>query len=395
MMMCIMFVNLTLLCNIIDNKLGNECAGIRPASGYNDKGGVFVKKQCVYKKKRFLFLAGVMAVMLAFCGCSLRNREYRLYEFRGIGDLTDESDVSSSVDLDAPERPDIGLPELPPEAGYRNADGSDLTIQTDCLLQITVKEDPTLDGSYPVNEIGAVQMGYIGPVFLFNKTEEEAAEKIEEVLKQRDFRTANVKVRILRASYDNVRVSGAVNRPGLIRVGAGDTISLNDALLRAGGLKASATKAKVKIVRGGLLSAVAPALEGEEYLLVKEDGSPSVPDVSLRNNDIAYVYSSAPGQGTIDERREVLVLGEVRKQGMYQFSAAEPFTMMHLIFKMGGLPQYANKKNVKILRRDREGNEQEFVIDVEGILNDGNPDDDFPLENGDRVVVPARRISLF
>ncbi len=349
--------------------------------------------------KKFVILVLMLAFAGCICGCAFR-REYKLYQFQRGFHPVDEDQVESQAPggVDAPEQPDAGLPDLPPSAGVvemKQGDGSDLTIQTDCLLQITVKEDPALDGSYPVNEIGAVQLGYIGPVILFNKTEKEAEGKIEEILKLRDFRTAHVTVRILRASYDNVRVAGAVNNPGLIRVGAGDTISLNDALLRAGGLKASVKNAKVKIVRGGLLSAVAPALEGEEYLLVKEDGSPSVPDIQLKNNDVAYVFSSTPGQGAGEGSREVIVLGEVRKPGMYQFTDSEPFTVMHLMFKMGGLPPYANKKALKIFRRDKEGNEEEFTVNVKDILEEGNPDNDIPLKSGDRIVVPARKISLF
>ena len=252
-----------------------------------------------------------------------------------------------------------------------------------------------MDGSYHVNEIGAVELGYVGPVILFNKTERDAERKIRDVLKGRDFRNATVKVRILRASYDSVMVSGAVTRPGLIRIGAGDTISLNDALLRSGGLRPSATGSKVRIVRGGLLSAVASSLDGEEYSLVSEDGKPMVPELSLRNNDVIFVFSSNTRVGVEVGEKEILVLGEVGKPGVYRFSQSEPCTIMHLMFKMGGLPPYANKKAVKIVRRDEEGKEKEIKVNVQKILEEGDPEKDVTLENGDRIIVPARRLSLF
>ena len=62
---------------------------------------------------------------------------------------------------------------------------------------------------------------------------------------------------------------------------------------------------------------------------------------------------------------------------------------------MGGLPPYANKKAVQIVRTDTEGHKKEFKVNVNKILDDGNPDKDVALESGDRVIVPARRISLF
>jgi len=272
---------------------------------------------------------------------------------------------------------------------------SDLTIQPDCLVQVRVAEDSSLNGSYPVNSIGAIQLGYIGPVILYNKTEEEAERKIVGVLKTREFRVATVKVKILRASYDKVMVTGEMVSPGLIKIGASDTITLNDALLRAGGLKASVRGAKVKIVRDGLLSAVAPALKGEEYSLVTDDGDPSVPHVLLRNNDVAYVYSRTTRARQVTGSKTILVLGEVKRRGLYNFAGGESFTIMHLIFKMGGLPRYANPKAIRIIRRDRDGNEEELKVNADQILETGDPDEDVPLQHGDRVIVPQRRISLF
>lgn len=298
-----------------------------------------------------------------------------------------------------PNEPDRGLSPLPSTAsGLGMGSGvmnQVLTIQPDCLVQINVEEDPALDGNYPVNDIGAVQLGYIGPVILYNKTEDQAAGKIREVLRMRHFKKATVRVKILRASYDKVRIVGAVNQPGVIKIGAGDTMSLNDALLRAGGLRPSVKGAKVRIVRNGMLSALAFAQDGEEYPLVTDEGFPDIPDIALANNDIAYVFSSSATTPIEVGEKEILVLGEVRRPGVYKFSSGEPCTVMHLIFKMGGLPPYANSKAVKVIRQDESGREEEFVVNAEEILSTGDPEKDVPIENGDRIVVPARRITLF
>lgn len=295
---------------------------------------------------------------------------------------------------DEPERPTSKLPPSQSATKAAAAPG-ELTIQPDCMVQVKVQEDPKLDGDYPVTEIGAIEFGYVGGVILYNLTEKGAAQKIEGVLEGRYFKDATVEVKIIRASWDKVQVSGAVNKPGTIRIGAGDQISLNDALLRAGGLKPSAKGAKVRIVRNGLLDAVAATLDGEEYLLVADDGKPTVPSVNLRNNDVVYIFSSDAEAMVEMGEKEVLVLGEVSKPGVYKFSGAEPCSIMHLVLKMGGLPAYADQKNVKVVRRDKEGGEEEFKVNAQRILEGGNPDDDFPLENGDRVLVPSRRLSLF
>jgi len=309
---------------------------------------------------------------------------------------------AASVDTAGPDRPVSALPA--PGSAVVSAGGAkqvgELTIQPDSLVRISVAEDPGLDGSYPVNDIGAVQFGYIGPVILFNHTEQQAADKIASVLKSRDFRNANVTVRILRASYDKIRVEGAVNSPGFVRIGSGDRISLNDALLQAGGLKASAKDVKVRVVRGGIMSAVAFDMPGEEYSLMGDDGEPTVPRVMLKNNDLAYVYGlveKRPGDGAPSGAigRSIILLGEVNRPGVYSFQSWEPCTIMHLMFKINGLPPYANRKAIKVVRRNAEGMESEFEVDVESIMDDGDPERDFVLNDGDRVIVPARRISIF
>jgi protein involved in polysaccharide export with SLBB domain len=301
------------------------------------------------------------------------------------------ADASKYVGPDAPEPPSASLPPPPGESEVPGSD--DITIQTDCLIQVTVKEDRQLEGSYTVNDIGAIELGYVGPVILYNMTEKEAERKIKEVLESRYFRTATVKLKILRASYDKMMVLGAVNKPGIVKIGAGDSISLNDALLRAGGLRPSIKGARVRVVKGGLTKAV--AFNGDEHALVADDGKPCIPDIKLRNNDVVYVFASESGTPAEVGEKEVYVLGEIQKPGVYRFSSAEPCSMMHLLFKIGGLPPYANAKAIKIMRRDKSGNEQEIKINAEKILKEGKPEEDMALENGDRIVVPARRISLF
>ena len=298
--------------------------------------------------------------------------------------------------------PDTPVGELPPLPDEGNAVAGVVTIQPDSVVQVTVREDSKLDGSYQVNQLSAIQLGYVGPVFLHNMTEEQAAEKITEVLENRFFNQATVRVRILRPSYDTVAVRGRVTRPGVIQIGSGDRISLNDALLRVGNVTASIRDTHVRIVRGGLTRAVAASEPGEEYALVDEEGNPQVPDVWLWNNDVAFLFvrSARQPDAPMDveaerETREILVLGEVRRQGIYRFTDASRATMMHLILQMGGFPAYANTRSIRVIRRDDDGQEHEFRVNASEILSEGNPDLDVALEDGDRVIVPARRMSLF
>lgn len=361
----------------------------------NPETVISVLKQGSMARILTIFLAVALGCSMV-TGCASRgdiDLDSLLKELGAEGKTTQHAGTGS------PDRPVTGLPDIGDgaSAGADGASAAEITIQPDCVVQVTVKEDKSLDGNYPVNEIGAVELGYVGPVILYNKTEADAEQKIRDVLTDRGFKAATVGVKILRASYDKVLVVGAVNKAGQVKIGAGEAISLNDVLLRAGGLRTSVKGAKVKIVRAGLLTPFPTALEGEEYALETEDGKPSIPDVRVRNNDVVNVFSGQAGVVEAGGEKEVIVLGEVSRPGIYRFAADEACTMMHLVFKLGKLPMYANQKAVKIVRAGEDGNgeKSEIVVDVEKIVNEGKPEDDVPLENGDRVIIPARKLTLF
>ena len=355
------------------------------------------------RMKRFLMLTGVLAGVVLLSGCASSRRDV-VYS-----DLMEQLRSTEEPELEGPdealtETPDVpmGIPmdgSVPSAVPGPEIDdsGGALTIQPDSVLRITVAEDPGLGGSYPVNDLGAIQLGYIGPVILYNLTERGAAEKLRQILLGREFHSATVTVKILRPSYDKVKIAGHVRKPGLIRVGAGDEVTLNNALAQAGGITETPWNARVKIVRGGLQSIMAPYLPGEVYGFLDDQQRPRVPDVKLRNNDVAFVYTRVARRNRITRQRPkwVLVLGEVNAQGFYRFTPAERFTMMNLIFKMGGLPAYANDKAIRVIREDEEGIEHEYRINAREIMREGDPELDFELEPGDRIIVPARRISIF
>ncbi len=345
-------------------------------------------------------LGAAVCLLGMICGCARTPPDPPVDWDAFMAQLRAERAAAADTRQNAPDEPVGGLPPEPVAAETQLVKAGDVTIQPDSVLQVSVREDSGLDGSYQVNEISAIQLGYVGPVFLHNMTEQQASDKIKEVLETRFFNQATVSVRILRASYDKVALQGRVSTPGIIKIGSGDRISLNDALLRVGNVTASIKSARVRIVRGGLLRAVSASEPGEIYSLVDEEGNPDVPDVHLWNNDIAFIFASA-GTGdapaAIAEKadKDILVLGEVKRQGMYRFEDGTPATMMHLIFKMGGFPAYADTRKIKIIRRDEAGLESELVADASQILKDGDPDKDIMLEHGDRVIVPARKMSLF
>jgi protein involved in polysaccharide export with SLBB domain len=278
------------------------------------------------------------------------------------------------------------------------------TIQPDSVLWISVSEDPSLNGKYMVNDASAIDFGYVGLVFLPDMSIEQAEAEVKRVLEGRYLKNATVSVKLAKASYDRVGVQGSVEMPGEIKIGPGATISLSDALRRAGGIRGNRENCRVKIIRGGMKTPFGPAAEGEISSLVTQDGQLKVPDVFLRNDDLIYLFtpSSDTAQGVPGNAgsagaggKRVVLLGEVPRRGVIEFAENEPCTLMYLLFKIGGLPRFAKADQITVVRRNKDGTEKSFMVDGDKLMNNGKPEDDIVLETGDRIVVPARKISFF
>lgn len=279
------------------------------------------------------------------------------------------------------------------------------TIQPDSVLWVSVSEDPSLNGRYMVTDASAIDFGYAGLVFLPDMTVEQAEAELKRILEGRYLKAATVSVKLAKASYDRIGVQGSVEMPGDIKIGPGSTITLSEALRRSGGLRGNRQNSQVKIVRGGLKTPFGSAAEGDVFSLVTQDGQLKVPEVFLRNDDLVYVFTPAtdaaqgvtPGSGvsTGSGGKRVVLLGEVPRRGVVEFAENEPCTLMYLLFKIGGLPRFAKADKITVVRRNKDGSEKKFLINGEKLMDTGKPEDDLVLETGDRIVVPARKISFF
>jgi protein involved in polysaccharide export with SLBB domain len=302
---------------------------------------------------------------------------------------------------DLADLPDQSVPDsaLKPATDFPSV-ARDVTIQPDTVLWVTVEEDPSLNGKYLVNEYSAIDFGFVGLVLMNDMTVEMAEAKLRHILESRYLRKASVSVRIAKASYDRIGVSGLVMTPGLLKIGPGSGISLNDALRRAGGLRPEAALPRVKIIRNGLLSPFGPIAQGEVYPLLSDDGRPTIPTLSLSNNDLVYVFAqqatpTAGGGVTGLGEKKIMLLGEVSRQGVVSFADNEPCTLLYLLFKIGGLPRFAKADAIRIVRRDKDGRETKILANAERLMRDGDPTQDVVLQHNDRIIVPARRINFF
>ena len=89
---------------------------------------------------------------------------------------------------------------------------------------------------------------------------------------------------------------------------------------------------------------------------------------------------------------KVYVWGPVRTQGPIEIPANETFTAGKAILRAGGFGDFANKKEVKVVRKTPTGNVTLKVNLVE-VLEKGKTDQDIALEPEDFIIVPQRAIN--
>lgn len=82
----------------------------------------------------------------------------------------------------------------------------------------------------------------------------------------------------------------------------------------------------------------------------------------------------------------IYVIGKVKKSG--QFVIGRYVDVLQALTLAGGLDPYASEKNIKILRRDKNGREQVFPFNYNKVKNGEKLGQNILLQNDDVVVVP-------
>lgn len=83
--------------------------------------------------------------------------------------------------------------------------------------------------------------------------------------------------------------------------------------------------------------------------------------------------------------RKVFITGMVNKQGPYPLAA--PTTVLQLISMAGGLLEYADEKNIRILRYEN-GKPVTFVFNYKDVSKGKNLKQNIELKPGDTIIVP-------
>ena len=150
--------------------------------------------------------------------------------------------------------------------------------------------------------------------------------------------------------------------------------------------------------------------EESQHLRVNDNGELEVPYIGLvpakgrTCRELAYAIKAALEKeyyyhATVilaiervseKSRGRIYVYGSVKGQGPQEIPADESYTVSKAIIRAGGFGDFANKRKVKVTRK----NGKDFTIDLKRVIEEGRTDEDMVLEPDDQIYVPQRLINM-
>ncbi len=118
---------------------------------------------------------------------------------------------------------------------------------------------------------------------------------------------------------------------------------------------------------------------------------------TLLDKDYFYHCNVILGLDTASTRSrgKIYLTGPVKQQGVMELPSDEQLTLSRAIMKAGGFSDFANKKKVKVVRKDpANGKEQTLVVDVAQILEKGKTANDVVLLPEDVIIVTPRLVNF-
>ena len=89
-------------------------------------------------------------------------------------------------------------------------------------------------------------------------------------------------------------------------------------------------------------------------------------------------------------RGKVYVYGNVKGQGPQEIPADEIYTVSKAIIRAGGFGDFANKRKVRVTRKDGKN----FIVDLKRVIEEGHSEEDVVLQPDDQIQVPQRAINF-
>jgi polysaccharide export outer membrane protein len=246
--------------------------------------------------------------------------------------------------------------------------GETLLIGPGDLVSVSVFDTPEMGQDVRVNDAGVVRLQLIGDVNIGGQTPATAAKTIEDsLISHQIMKAPQVNVRVKDYVTQDVSILGQVKNPGPYQITTPQTVLRVIAL--AGGLSEDADR-KITIQR--------------------HNQTDQQVDYYLSNNADKAVQSAVmvnPGDTVIVPRAPIVyILGDVGRPGGYAIATNDSKLTMLQLISMAGSTNKTAKSNLKLIRKDSEGQQKEIPVQLSAIQKGKQPD--IPLQQGDIVFVP-------
>ena len=247
--------------------------------------------------------------------------------------------------------------------GAPTAEGS-YRIGGEDLLQISINGKPELTQRVVVGPSGTVVAPLVGEIQADGLTTREVADNLTDALARNYLVDPRVDVQVIEYRSKWVLVSGAVLAPG--RIALRGQADLKQVIADAGGI---AEKAGRELV----ISRKDPATgEAERIVVNRDEFETGAVSIAVRHGDLV----------TVPEAEYCHILGEVRLPSQIRIEPG--LTLFRALSNAGGLTEWADRKEIQILRAD--GTVESF--DLFKIQKGKSADPE--IRGGDRIYVKRR-----
>jgi protein involved in polysaccharide export with SLBB domain len=80
----------------------------------------------------------------------------------------------------------------------------------------------------------------------------------------------------------------------------------------------------------------------------------------------------------------------VKGQGPQEIPSDETYTVSKAIIRAGGFGDFADKRKVKVTRKDGH----DMTVDLKRVIEQGHTEDDVVLQPDDQIYVPQRLVNF-
>lgn len=254
-------------------------------------------------------------------------------------------------------------PPGPVEEGYH--------VGTGDKLEISVFGHDDLTKIVEVRADGTVKFPILGDVHVAGKSPAEIDDELTALLAKDYLVDPQVNVDVKEYQSQAITILGEVRSPG--RYFLKRNMRMIDLLADAGGATKDAGP-EIIVTRHG-------TDPGGRQVIIRLDA------LFSRNNEEANIPLHSGDIVTIAERKAFYIKGEVVRPGSYFIETG--MSLLKALSIAGGLTQFANRREIEILRsRPGNGRQEKIVINIKDV--ESGKHEDIPLLPDDLINVPRR-----